>query len=169
MVATQLQNFTLTEPRRVTWEMGEVEYMARLFVQPNGDLELWNGWVCPAFDRAEVERVIEYNNRIGSDATQASIDVDTFEWDGDVLLSHYSGDRNEVERIEPIVDDAGELRWTVGAWSWTWQEIPANALTNDECEAIKADGRDGRGWITMDNLTARELMVLSVYRRVGRQ
>lgn len=37
---------------------------------------------------------------------------------------------------------------------------PADALSEDECEAIGADGRDGRGWVTQSNLTEAERAAL---------
>lgn len=43
-------------------------------------------------------------------------------------------------------------------------DAPAGALTDDECAAIGADGRDGRGWITEANLTDAERAALAAYR-----
>ena len=42
---------------------------------------------------------------------------------------------------------------------------PVDALSEDECEAIGADGRDGRGWITESNLTPDERERLEAYRK----
>lgn len=39
-------------------------------------------------------------------------------------------------------------------------------LSQDECEAIGADGRDGRGTVTERNLTAAERVALAAYRAV---
>lgn len=41
---------------------------------------------------------------------------------------------------------------------------PVDALTADECDAIGADGRDGRGWIMPANLTEPERAALAAYR-----
>lgn len=119
-MAYTLENLKLTDERRVVWAGDENDpvLVARLFLLPDGRLNLWNGFVCPAFDRANTQKIVDWNTKAAADGAEC----DTFEWDGDTLVSFYSGDRTQRESIEPILDDAGVLRWSVGAWSWTWME-----------------------------------------------
>lgn len=74
----------------------------------------WNGWLgAPAFDRAEVERVIEWAK-----------DDNTFAWDGDVLVhteNDYAADDPEGYEPERIEPDA-EGRYSVGGFNWCWSE-----------------------------------------------
>jgi hypothetical protein len=78
----------------------------------------WNGWATPRFDRAEVERIIEWVAR-----TDRSEDAPRFRWDGEVLVQDdppYQDDPGyEPTRYE--ADEAG--RYSVGSWSWTWSEV----------------------------------------------
>lgn len=50
----------------------------------------------------------------------------------------------------------------------TEDDVPVDALSDDECDAIGADGRDGRGWITERNVTFTERAALDRY-RAGRE
>lgn len=74
----------------------------------------WNGWVTPAFDRAEADKVI------------AAMTADTedfgcrFRWDGDTLFMAES-DGAEWYDEEQVGPDANG-RYPIGAWNWTWAE-----------------------------------------------
>lgn len=146
----------LGNPTRVTWEMGEIEFDARLILNPDLSVQTWNGWVCPAFDRANAQKLIDYNAKAAAQYGDGSFD--TFSWDGDTIVADRDG---ELERLDGELDDEGVMRWSIGAWSWTWQEVP---LTNDEAEAIGVDGRDGRGDITPSMLTEPERRRLEMIR-----
>lgn len=74
-----------------------------------------------------------------------------------------AGETYEPERIEPEIID-GTPRWCIGGCSWTWSEY---VLSDAECEAIGADGRDGRGEITSANLTETERAALAAFRAAG--
>lgn len=43
---------------------------------------------------------------------------------------------------------------------------PPDALSDEECQAIGADGRDGRGYVAESNLTWGERRALAAYREV---
>jgi hypothetical protein len=100
----------------VAWDSSELIVWARLY-----DWR-WNGFACPAFDRENTQKIVDYNNKVHAEDPN----IDSFEWDGDVLVQHYGDSRydtDEPERIEPVTDDKGVMRWAVGAWSWTWSEV----------------------------------------------
>lgn len=68
---------------------------------------------------------------------------------------------SHADRIDLYGDELADILEAVMA---TADDEPADALTEDECAAINADGRDGRGWITESNLTATEASDLYAYR-----
>lgn len=45
---------------------------------------------------------------------------------------------------------------------------PPDALSDEECQAIGADGRDGRGYVAESNLTFGETRALKAYRETVR-
>lgn len=77
----------------------------------------WNGWACPYFDLDQVRRIAAM---VESDETRIVVDGDEV-----TVLSDY-GDGFEPELVEPV----GGL-YAVGAWSWTWTELPDDAPDGD--------------------------------------
>lgn len=116
----------LSDPVPVAWDPEELVVVARLYKDPDVDRpQLWNGFVCPAFDRAEAQKIIDTNDRVADQTPGAA--VETFSWDGDALIVRrpgFDGDPEELERLTPIVDDQGVLRWAIGAWEWVWSVVP---------------------------------------------
>lgn len=115
---------------QVTWEIEDGSFPARLHLNPDGEPARWNGWLCPAFDRETAQRIVDFNAK----AARKVPEMEIFRWDGDTLISCYprgfenvDDDRKVIavdwdeSPIEPIVDDEGVLRWSIGAWEWTWQ------------------------------------------------
>lgn len=68
---------------------------------------------------------------------------------------------SHLDRIDLYGEELADILEAVMA---TADDEPADALTGDECDAINADGRDGRGWITESNLTPAEADTLAAYR-----
>src|SRR3954451_18972295 len=126
-----------------------VWYRARVAIDEFGPFpawvrfgERWNGWACPAFDRAVVEEIIEAQNvmiergqsqvdelRWDEQDTQVLLKIsDTYNSEGDDLYpmggERWVRGRNRtgtpaVERIEP---DA-EGRYGIGSYEWCWEII----------------------------------------------
>jgi hypothetical protein len=90
-------------------------FRARLQTEPDGSLTRWNGWVCPHFERSEIDRYIEF--------LDAQPDNDLYErvsFDGDDLVFHTNEYHPEIARMEPT-----ELGlYPLGAFSWTWCIVP---------------------------------------------
>lgn len=88
----------------------------RAWVDPEGDR--WNGWLVPAFTRAETERVVEWLNGQYALYPDGS---DRAEWDGDAVIHHtpmYEGEPGyRPWRVEP---EGKEGRYYFGAMNWTW-------------------------------------------------
>ncbi len=110
----------LSRKVRVAWDEDELVLEARLFLarcEDHGEEPMrWNGWLCPAFDRENVDRIAAYN------ATVPDV-TDQLTWDGDVLVIADPDYPDEPpERMEPVRWHDG-LYWPVGAWSWTWYEV----------------------------------------------
>lgn len=115
-----------TSTRRLTkvaldcWE--DVEFDAWI-LEP----DRWNGWVCPAFDRATVERIIELSK---SDCPHDDCSCITLSWNGyDIVeTNHGLSDYPEEmeERTHPFLFKTknGETLtlWPVGSHNWCWYE-----------------------------------------------
>lgn len=73
----------------------------------------------------------------------------------------------EITSVIPAAHGDPTL-YTVRVASGASKTVPESALveilSQDECDAIGADGRDGRGWITAENLTAEESKRLAAFR-----
>lgn len=86
----------------------------------------WNGWECPTFDRATAERVIAMV--ADDDNPDAQVFLWTTDRDGvDCLLM------GSVDGFEIWWEYVGNDRdgYTIGAYSWTWSEIPDSAPADD--------------------------------------
>lgn len=122
----------MSDTRVVAWDESEITFVARLQRQDDGRLARWNGFVCPYFDRAEIDRYIAHV-AAGEDPNDPYLEVAS--WDGDVLVVHdaqYADEPDyEDERIEPVIDDQGVQRWSLGAYSWTWYEVETAGSTTD--------------------------------------
>ncbi len=106
----------------VAWDEEELTLEARLFLDEAGEPHRWNGWVCPAFDRTNAQKLIDYNNKAYADAPDGGIS-DTFEWDGDTLIwTDHDYPESEPDRIEPYWADDGP-RWDIGSYGWTWYVV----------------------------------------------
>lgn len=102
----------------LAWDEGDLIVWGRLHCTAPGRATSWNGFVCPAFDRKNVDLIIGWN------AAHPEAEVDQLAWDGDALVTtrpQYEG--SEPERDEGFVDEWGVRRWSPGAWSWTWQLV----------------------------------------------
>jgi hypothetical protein len=67
-------------------------------------------------------------------------------------------------RDEVLWHDALRIHLTLGVPIPGTEPRPADALTQDECDAIGVDGRDGRGWVTESNLTPDQRVHLAAIR-----
>ena len=112
---------------KVAWDQSELVLDARLHLDLAGERERWNGFVCPEFDRENVQRIMDYN--AASDIVRV---VEQLSWEGDTVVSRQPDYPEDApDRIEPMVDDAGVTRWGIGAWYWTWYVVPT--ITCPEC------------------------------------
>lgn len=106
---------------RLAWDEGEMVLLGRCFEEGRSHIPiLWNGWRCPAFDRENAQRIVDYNNAHEAESPGS---FDTFEWDGDSLIVHSLYDDVDDERIEPVTGPDGKPYWAIGAWYWTWYEV----------------------------------------------
>lgn len=79
----------------------------------------WNGWICPAFERHEVERIAAQmeksdhrdNQRITFDAENDRV-IATHTFDGETETDYYEG---------TVLADGTKVYW-VGAWAWVWEK-----------------------------------------------
>jgi hypothetical protein len=135
---------------------------ARLQVDPaSGRLVRWNGFVCPHFERSEIERYQRFEAMLGEH------DYARTEWRGDTLVLLADTQHDDEDVLEPT-----ELGlYPLGAWGWTWSVCPPDLdpdddePTLDEVEALGLDGTgrdlDPRYPYTIANLTADETARLS--------
>lgn len=97
----------------VAWDEGPT-FEARLGTTA-GRLTRWNGFVCPYFTRAEIDRYKAWADEHDSEDA-AGIHYDTVEWVGDTLrITSTDGVETWVDDMPPI----GGL-YPLGAWGWTW-------------------------------------------------
>lgn len=95
----------------VAWDEDELVLEAKLSLRSDGSPLLWNGWVCPEFDRANIDRYIAFL------ATSPNAEMyEKAEWDGDVLVLTDPDYPDEPTRLEPCQHGL----YTMGAFAWTW-------------------------------------------------
>ncbi len=135
--------------------------------QHTADIHLmrWNGFVCPFFSREEMDRYMAWQKDLPADLDDA---YSRLSWDGDTLVEHDPQYPDDDTRLDPV-----DGLYPLGAFGWTWSVIdpdidPEDLIDQDECDAIGADGRDGRGTIVGGNLTPEETATLVAYRKAGR-
>lgn len=81
----------------------------------------WNGWAIPSFDLPTCRRIADMVNTPEDDSTVITFDGDT------VVVTTTDGDETWTDRLDP--DDEG--LYGLGAFGWTWQELPEGAPTDD--------------------------------------
>jgi hypothetical protein len=96
----------------VTWDPDDIVLVARI------DERRWNGWVRPAFDRANVQKLIDWNKPREDEGYAPVV------WDGnDVLVGWDLG----IDRVAPFLDNGVE-RWAIGdGWCWYETRVELNA------------------------------------------
>lgn len=83
----------------------------------------WNGWGMPSFDRATVDKLIEFQTSQVSGALR---------WEGDNVVAVMGDDPEDTEVYEPTTAPDGTKVWPVGAGSWTWDSINFEAQPQGE-------------------------------------
>jgi hypothetical protein len=81
----------------------------------------WNGWAIPSFDLDTCRRIAAMVNTPDDDSMVVTFDGDT------VVVTTNDGDESWVDRLDPDADGL----YGLGAMSWTWQELPEGAPTDD--------------------------------------
>jgi hypothetical protein len=82
--------------------------------------QYWNGWACPAFERAEAERVMQAMY-VGPGAWwEYDAPTDTFRG---VLEGGAPEDIDEWQGSDILVDGRSVHVYFIGAWAWIWDEI----------------------------------------------
>lgn len=151
------------DPDELDGKVAGGPFRARLQVDRLGRLIRWNGFVCPHFERSEIERYQAFV------AALPETEYGRVEFRGDELVQlpdpqYPDGEEN----VGPTADGL----YPLGAFGWTWSICPPDLdpegeqPTADELEAIGVDagGRDGRGDITLANLTTLETARLAELR-----
>lgn len=72
--------------------------------------DTWYGYVCPAFTRANAERIADHFNGLPPVAWETR----SYVWQGSTLIEVDNGETSETWAPDP-----SGLYW-VGAYSWTW-------------------------------------------------
>lgn len=99
---------------RVAWDEDDLILEAKLALEGDGRPALWNGWVCPEFTRAEVDRYIAFL------ATSPNPEMyEKAEWDGNVLVMTDPDYPDEPTRIEPCAHGL----YGMGSYNWTWYVV----------------------------------------------
>lgn len=74
--------------------------------------DLWNGWLCPVFDRDEAARLAEWIAGYSTDGTTAV-------WEGDVLVVT---EGQWAEEPGYVPERYGPGTYPIGTYLWTWYE-----------------------------------------------
>lgn len=89
----------------------------------------WNGWVCPAFEKLEADKIMKFINdkmpedyEIEYDANKDAFIETIHEYDADV--SSKEPDANKVFYLgkDHQTEDGVKHLYPIGAWEWTWYE-----------------------------------------------
>jgi hypothetical protein len=88
----------------------------------------WNGWACPSFTLEAGKRIVaEWN---GSDGTTLSYDEQR---DAFVYVDPSYPEEPEIYGAETItVNGAPVKAYPIGAFGWTWEEVPARDANADD-------------------------------------
>lgn len=82
----------------------------------------WNGFATPAFERAEADRLMGYVNAMALGRPEET----AFSYDAarDCYVER-AWDHSELDPVEyEGYDRDGRHLYGIGAWSWTWSEVP---------------------------------------------
>ena len=111
-------------PMTVTYDDGETAYPALVL-----DGERWNGFLLPFFTFATVVKM-------GQDMLEIHrYAAPRFSFRGLALIVEQDGE--ETYALDSVVLPNGEIRYGVGAGSWTWSEhAPEYAHTGFEADAL---------------------------------
>lgn len=89
------------------------ECVHRAYLDP---AEEWNGWACPYFERAEVERMAAWLPEFD--------DLLVYDEESDAFSTTYDPDLTETF---PGTDIDGRHLYPIGAGSWTWVIVDENS------------------------------------------
>ncbi|MFB7763671.1 hypothetical protein [Streptomyces xiamenensis] len=79
----------------------------------------WNGFMCPRFDRQEVERLAADTERLAEG--RSGVDVVRINGDNvEIWSTAFSRTGSDYELVESYPESDG--RWEVGSYQWAWQE-----------------------------------------------
>jgi hypothetical protein len=88
----------------------------------------WNGFICPFFDEAGVNSIIEQTNAMleSGDVEPSEVEVLSWRKDGHVKAVHMSGTVEEsVSYYEPdLLVGVPDWHWAIGSHAWTWMLAP---------------------------------------------
>ena len=77
--------------------------------------ELWNGWACPYFTRAQAMKIVAAHNTLGDGQARYDESADSF------VFSFNDGEADTQDAF-PVVNIEGRALYPIGAFCWIWEE-----------------------------------------------